>query len=697
MSINFIKDNIFGAPISSGSVLQFNKRKEIVSKRVERSVDDVYYLTSNTAWVRITSGVDIQGDSNPAKKYQLFKGIAPNNGGFTPTDDPETSSYSDSIEYGYVPIPGLTNFEVQTKGDYGSLRLANFSFTVNSPDDFSKLEQLYLRPGYVLMLEWGHSVIVTNDGRLDTAIKYYDTDTFLSPQDFEQIKTRIVKLREINRFNYDGMVGLIRNFSWTYNGQNYICSVDVVAGGELVESILNNNAPLIETEDEDTGDEYSAENFSSDIERILSTIKTTPVKNLSSKPDSENFNPQALEKVKLELNSKLKKYESATAKLRILTGTLAGESNDTSSSWTKYIRLRDFLNFINEGCLLYDKNGKNILRFFTDESSILPFTTYPGHIGLDPDVCILPKKNIQEDFNIPFAGQVTDLEETDLLNIFINVEYLRTTFIQFSKSANQSDNSILNVIKSILDDITSNLGYVNSFSIIYEDDKDTFHIVDTTVTPSRDSFEISDTGEPKAYIDLVGLKSEVLNLKVESALSSEFSTMIAIAASNSEDTAGAENVLNMKDWNEGLSNRHLTEITTGTTKTTEDGNLKKINENTDKYKEFLKSVSHGNLFYLSYDKSKFTGYRNIHKMITRKTIKEIVREKGINAPGLIPIRLSFTIKGISGIKILQTFKINEFFLPDRYKNRSAFIIDGLDHKIENGMWVTEISAYFYPI
>lgn len=697
MSQNYIKDNIFGAPISSGSVTQINRRKEIISKRSERSADDVHYLSANSAWVRITSGVDIDNDSNPARKYQLFKGIALNNGGFTPVEDPETSSYTESTEYGYVPIPGLTNFEVNTKGDYGSLRLATFSFIVNSPDDFSKLEQLYLRPGYILMLEWGHSVIVTNDGTIDSTIKYYDTDTFLAPQDFEQIKNRIVELREENSFNYDGMVGLIRNFSWEYNGQNYICAVDVVAGGELIESILNNNSPLIESDDEDTAVQYNGANFSSDIERIFTIIKSAPIKSLYSKKDSENFNNQALEKIKSELNKTVPSFSFATSKLKILTGVLAGESSDTASSWTRYIRLRDFLNFINEGCLLYDKDGKNILKFSTEEETTYPFTTFPEHIGLDPDVCILPKNSQQGDFNIPFAGQVTDLEETDLLNIFINVEYLRATFVQFSKSAEQSDNSIFNVIKSILDDITSNLGYINSFSIIYEDDKDTYHIVDTTVIPSRDNFEIADTGEPKAYLDLVGLKSEVLNLKVESALNSEFSTMIAIAASNSEDTAGYENVLNLQDWNEGLTNRHLPEILTGTTKKTEEDNLKKIEENTNKYIEFLKSISHGNLFYISYDKTKFTGYRNIHKLITRKTLKDITREKGTNAPGLIPIRLSFTIKGISGIKILQTFKINEFFLPDRYKNRSAFIIDGLDHRIQNGMWVTEISAYFYPI
>ena len=73
-------------------------------------------------------------------------------------------------------------------------------------------------------------------------------------------------------------------------------------------------------------------------------------------------------------------------------------------------------------------------------------------------------------------------------------------------------------------------------------------------------------------------------------------------------------------------------------------------------------------------------------------MKEITEKRNLNAPGLIPFELGFTIKGISGMKIGQAFKINEFFLPSRYQGRTAFIITGIDHKVDNNEWKTDIAT-----
>ena len=44
------------------------------------------------------------------------------------------------------------------------------------------------------------------------------------------------------------------------------------------------------------------------------------------------------------------------------------------------------------------------------------------------------------------------------------------------------------------------------------------------------------------------------------------------------------------------------------------------------------------------------------------------------------------------MKIGQAFKINEYFLPTRYKGRIAFVITGIDHKVENSKWKTMIDT-----
>lgn len=695
MALNYNKNKIFGFPLTSGSVTQLNKRREIVSKRTERTPDDIYYLSSNTAWVRVTSAVDVENDGGPknSKKYQLFKGISSADKGFVPVEDPERSSYIESEEYGYVPIAGITNFEVQTKNQLGTLRVAKVTFIVNSPEDFSKLEQLYLRPGFLLLLEWGHSVKVNNDGTIDSSVKYYDLDTFSTEQKIKDIKDGIVKLREENSYNYDGMLGLVRNFSWGYNGYNYLCTVDVVSHGEVLESLLNTNAPTSKTDQLDESVEYNSRTFGSDIDKILNIIRTAPIEDLFNYSSSTNIISQATEKIKSLLTAGVgKDYSDAINSLNIIAGKLAGDGIKRDSLYTRYIRLRDFLGFLNASNLLYDKDRENIIQFYVGDE-VYPFITFDSHIGLDPGICVLPKKGRHKDYFIPFAEQAQNLEETDILNIFLSVDYLSSMFAAYSKSEVPTDNNVFNLVDSILKGIENNLGGVNEFYVAYDEDTDIFYIVDTKVTPSNQDYEIGEDGNPKAYLDLVGLKSEVTNIQVQSNLASNFSALISVAAQNSSDPAALENISSLHRWNEGLKNRHLPEVYAGRTSADREKELKEIEDQRKKYSEFLKTCASSNPYYLIYDQNKFQGYSNIHKHITRKQLQERTNQSQTNPPGLIPLTLSFSIKGISGLKVMQSFKINEFFLPEKYKGRVSFIIRGLDHKVENGKWITDISAY----
>lgn len=705
MSLRFKKNrSIFGEEITPGTITQLNKRKEIIKKRVERSPDEILYLSSNVSWVRVTSSVDIVNDGGPknAKKYQLFKGIGTANKGFVPVNDPERSSYTESNEYGYIPIPGITNFEVLTQNDLGTLRSANITFMVHSPEDFSKLEQLYLRPGYSLLLEWGHSIKVNNDGSIDDDTAYYPLDEFVTSQTFGQIKEKILTLREKNSYNYDAMMGLIRNFSWSYNGIDYICTIDVVSNGEILESILNTAAPIGNKDDDNEDTSYNAETVASDPEKILNIIKSTSLEDYFTGDGeiNENIIKSIESKVKAELKKAIPKYEDVTKSIRIMAGNLAGNGTTRESYFTKYIRLRDFLNIINFGSLTYDKDNNNIVKFYTEEEDTrTTFTTFDGHIGVDPEICVLPKKGINEKYHIPFSTQGKDLDENDLLNIFVNVNYLLLKYKQLAESEDFNDNNVFDLIQSILKGIEKNLGDINKFAIAWDEDstESLYYVLDTTVVPSGNDFDIGTDNNPKAYIDLVGLQSEIENLEFKSSITSDFSTLISLAAQSSTDPAALENISNLNSWNEGLVNRHQPEIKQGTTKVAEVDQTKELENLKFKYSEFLKECTYNNSYYLAYDSDKFNGYSRIHKHITRKLLQEKTGEELQNPPGVIPFFLNFTIKGISGIKIFQSFKINEYFLPEKYKGRVGFIITGLDHKFTNGRWVTDVKSMIFPI
>jgi len=64
--------------------------------------------------------------------------------------------------------------------------------------------------------------------------------------------------------------------------------------------------------------------------------------------------------------------------------------------------------------------------------------------------------------------------------------------------------------------------------------------------------------------------------------------------------------------------------------------------------------------------------------------------------GFIPFKISFTLDGISGFKIYQKLKINTSFLPIGYPTSLNFIVTGVDHKLSNNDWETNVNCVLIP-
>ena len=64
--------------------------------------------------------------------------------------------------------------------------------------------------------------------------------------------------------------------------------------------------------------------------------------------------------------------------------------------------------------------------------------------------------------------------------------------------------------------------------------------------------------------------------------------------------------------------------------------------------------------------------------------------------GFIPFNINFTMDGISGIKIYNKLSVDTSFMPPGYTNTMEFIVTGVDHKIQNGDWETNIKTTFIP-
>ena len=153
--------------------------------------------------------------------------------------------------FGIVPMPGITDINVRTKSAYGSLREAKVNFECHNRRQLEVLEMLYMRPGYMVILEWGWNPYIKNDGTLykeRRLLEDYFTDTGYSDGKNSRIYTNNITqqeifnavnvLKEFHNGNYDGFLGFVKNFGFQAREDGgYTCYTELVSVGEIIDSL----------------------------------------------------------------------------------------------------------------------------------------------------------------------------------------------------------------------------------------------------------------------------------------------------------------------------------------------------------------------------------------------------------------------------------------------------------------------------
>ena len=274
-------DNIFGYRIPEWVHNQLMVRSKMNSKDV-RDDGNLLYLANKTGWVRLVSSIDIKKEfiekiktdfpraleaSTLAKQYVLFGGTSAyksvdgkanydlrsgieNNGAYQLLGAKEVQ------EYGYRPMPGIKSAKIITQGKLGSIRSADIQFTVNDKMQLDLVDMLYFKLGYTMFLEWGNTyyyktdskIAATSaniDGILDASKLRKTEDSAIDPfeqgLDKDKIRYKIMKAVRDTDGNYDAMLGIVTNFTFTSNiNGGYDCTLKLQALGYLGESIRIN-------------------------------------------------------------------------------------------------------------------------------------------------------------------------------------------------------------------------------------------------------------------------------------------------------------------------------------------------------------------------------------------------------------------------------------------------------------------------
>lgn len=266
--------NVVGAPFAGFVLDQLNIRANRATVGTgpngKRSRQEVLYLANKMSWVKLTSSIrifpttyqnltafneaynlNINEYSQPdslAKNWILQAGTSFSNG----NNITLRSGFGEEGAYGmggtestgYRPMPGLTNVTIESKGILGSLREANLEFKVWNIEQLNVVEALYFRLGYSMILEWGHVQYFDNTSpqNIDGNFTISDggIDPFIDTRK-EIIQQIIAKKRQASSGNYDGMLGIVSNFTWSYNQEGgYDCTLKIIGLGSIIDTLRIN-------------------------------------------------------------------------------------------------------------------------------------------------------------------------------------------------------------------------------------------------------------------------------------------------------------------------------------------------------------------------------------------------------------------------------------------------------------------------
>jgi len=592
---NFSKDigNILGCTFDKEIGTQINKRQELLLKK-QKSDDDIRFLNSKTPWIRMSSSVNIHRSDKLAKDNVLFGGTSVWDKGIKKGFE---QTYHHDDDLGYRPMSGIERVSIKTLTG-GSIKKAEVTIKAYSIEQFHIIEKLYMRPGYSVLIEWGHSIYLHNE----EGVKNWDTwltapykqmfsaesvnigpsyeedfigpkeeEKMLSPQEkmFEDIK----KEKKKHYGNYGAFYGRIVNFNWSFSENIYTIKIEVISHGDVIESLKMGTATVTKQEiGEDDEDKPLIEKYKDEDEFIellyyINTLsKVTPYV-WKHKEEGKRFR-----KYNNIVENKIKGFKRTEDILYYKLYYFKGARGDTQSE--AYIRLGSLLKYFESGgnikldndvpYLKFDNNQeynlfKSNIKLHRNDLSNLPsdlgiqikkqkiFEGLPlfkkqkvtlGNISLDPSICLVKSPIIKS----LFVGGVYDTMGEFICNK-TNLGKLMNIYFNINhladkywslKSSHDGKISLYEFLDSICDDINRCFGNLCNVEPKIDPDTNRLFFRDNTNTDYEGSIDGAPTKDTPTKFNIYGLGSFVKEPKFSVTINKEFASMITIGAQAGE-------------------------------------------------------------------------------------------------------------------------------------------------------------------
>ena len=350
-------------------------------------------------------------------------------------------------------------------------------------------------------------------------------------------------------------------------------------------------------------------------------------------------------------------------------------------------------------CLINIANGTDLNKWLfggvtIDGEQILKptYSQIQADNQYDPGADILSKK-IAETSNKFYDSN----NKAFLMNVLLNIEYIVGKMDSLAGTAPDKFVKLDKFLNEILSDINNSLGGVNEFRVALNDESYCIQLMDE---------QRLDQPDP-AVIDVIGLSSIVQNYSFQSKISPKLASMMVIGAQGgnvNKKQAGID-ASAIGKWNEFVEDRIMptkvdsTDSEGGSNNApaaapaTAEGQAGQAESPDDQLSRHIKGIYQN----FKYSESDIEGAR---KLLNEKLLAIKANLNETTAVSLIPLEMSITMDGISGILINQTFVIPPERLPLSYQEKIGgkgttklgFIVRKIENSVQNNRWLTTISG-----
>jgi lysozyme len=595
--------NLIGESFDEFVNKQIDTRQKFLGQSF-RNNENLVWQNSKTAFIRLTSCVNIQPNTNGelpsnlknytwlnnpsvqgdvlAKTFVLNTGVTdinqtPNRiyqGITRNTSILNNSAYGlGGTEFGINPIPGIQNLLVKHKND-GSLREAQINIKANNRFQFEILDILFLRLGYSVLVEWGNTLFYDNKENFTQYNESLQNYIFTPGNNHLDVHKEILKYREKNSANYDGMIGRVKNFTWTVTKDGvYNVTLNLISYGDLIDSLRVNNIYGIESKQNvldnlNISDIFTKSKSKHSIGKHFYQIKNT------TKSEIQKFG--TIYKLTLDQTNNLGlPYTPDPKVLHIAIIRFAGGATDPQY----YYRLGSFLEFLQYNSQIFNnidgnfKGEGNLAKapyFDFDYDTATNFLYQdPFQFSADPRICIMQKedqvangtflnifKNL-EPSRIPATSDVPNV--VALMNIYMNFEFILNKLEELMDDRGKVN--LTDFLKAICSGINESFGYYNQLEPFIDTDNNIVRLIEKRTFPGYEKLIANVTQKPikNTILKIFGVEADVKGSFVrdftfQTNLTNEFSSIVAIGAQAAGGNISEDSTL-LSKLNAGLIDR----------------------------------------------------------------------------------------------------------------------------------------------